>query len=331
VLLHPTTRALLSAGLVALALLSDASAQPNLGFATRRYDRGVALYDRGAYDRALEEFRASMALYSSPNTRLYIGRTLRELGRLAEAAAELEAAAREAAERTATEPRYTATRDAATAERRALEPRLARLVLKLRRVPDGARVRVAGAEVPPAARGLPIVVTPGRVEVVVETPGRAALRRQVAVRAGATLELELELELPGRPATDPAKKAGPPVERETSEAPSGRTRLAGWLTIGAAAATLGASAVFGWRAAATHDELESCDRDLDCSLSSRREPLATEGRTFAALTYVSAGVGLAAAAVGTWLVLTAPRGRGEERRKVALTPGIGGLVVQGRF
>lgn len=322
-------RTLLSAGLV-LALLSDATAQPNLGFATRRYDRGVALYDRGAYGQALKEFRASLALYSSPNTRLYIGRTLRELGRLAEAATELETAAREAAERTATEPRYRATRDAATAERQALEPRLGRLVLKLRRVPDGARVRVAGANVPSAARGLPIVVTPGRVDVVVEAPGQATVRRQVEIRAGATLELELEL--PGRAAPRPADKKPVADERRGGGAPAGRTaRLVGWLTIGAGAAAIGASAVLGWRAAATHEELESCDRDLDCALSSEREPLATRGRTFAALTYVSAGIGLAAVAVGGWLLLSAPRSHGKERRKVAVTPGIGSLVVQGQF
>ena len=49
------------------------------------FDRGRALFQDRDYERALAEFRASLELYRSPNTRLYVGVCLKELSRFAEA------------------------------------------------------------------------------------------------------------------------------------------------------------------------------------------------------------------------------------------------------
>ena len=85
-------------------------AQDDVTFvAQQRYDTGLAAYEAGALDDALTHFRASFAVARSPNTRLMIARTLRNLGRLAEAVVEYDLAAREATDRAQTEARFDAT------------------------------------------------------------------------------------------------------------------------------------------------------------------------------------------------------------------------------
>ena len=58
--------------------------------------KGKASFDRNDLPGALEEFRASLEIVASPNARLYVARTLREMGRLVEAYAEFGRTAAEA-------------------------------------------------------------------------------------------------------------------------------------------------------------------------------------------------------------------------------------------
>ncbi len=56
--------------------------------AQQRFDRGFELFDRRDFATAITEFRASLELAPSPNTRLYVGLCLLQTGALAEAHAE---------------------------------------------------------------------------------------------------------------------------------------------------------------------------------------------------------------------------------------------------
>lgn len=87
------------------------------------YTAGRESFHAALYGRALEDFERSLALSPSPNTRLYIARSLRELGRWNDAAEQYRATLREAEEKG---PRYAATREAAEVELRDVEARLAR-------------------------------------------------------------------------------------------------------------------------------------------------------------------------------------------------------------
>jgi tetratricopeptide (TPR) repeat protein len=78
--------------------------------AQAHYTVGRESYRLALYGRALEAFERSLALAPSPNTRLYIARSLRELGRWAEASDQYAATVREAEQRGG---RYLATRGAA--------------------------------------------------------------------------------------------------------------------------------------------------------------------------------------------------------------------------
>lgn len=99
---------------------ADASAS-DAGAAQREYTLGRESYAAGLYGRSLAAFERSLALLPSPNTRLYVARSLRELGRWGESAEAMRVTIREAEERGG---KYLATRDAATTE---LEDVLARM------------------------------------------------------------------------------------------------------------------------------------------------------------------------------------------------------------
>ena len=79
--------------------------------------KGKQKYDGGDYKSALEEFQGSLDIVQSPNTRLYVARCYREMGRLVEAYVELGRTAVEAKEHATVDNRYDKARDAATAER----------------------------------------------------------------------------------------------------------------------------------------------------------------------------------------------------------------------
>src|SRR5438045_289387 len=53
--------------------------------ARTRFLKGKTLFAQKKYDEALVEFRASLEIVNSPNTSLYVARTLREKGNLVEA------------------------------------------------------------------------------------------------------------------------------------------------------------------------------------------------------------------------------------------------------
>src|SRR5258708_31077752 len=84
------------ATLIALVPVSGIAAGVDPGVATpvqreqaqAQFQRGKKLYDAGNYEEALSEFRASLDIVASPNTRLYSARCLRELNRIVEAYAE---------------------------------------------------------------------------------------------------------------------------------------------------------------------------------------------------------------------------------------------------
>ncbi len=87
------------------------------------YTAGRESYRQGLFGRALEEFERSLAMAPSPNTRLYIARSLRELGRLQEAAEQYRTTMREAEERGG---KYVEARDAAELELRDVTVRIER-------------------------------------------------------------------------------------------------------------------------------------------------------------------------------------------------------------
>lgn len=151
------------------------------------FDAGRRAFEAKRFDVALAAFEASYSMIPSPNTRLYIGRCHRALGRTASAYAALRLAQREAEERIAVagEQRFAAARDAAAEESAELAPKVPRLTIAVPPgLPDGFAVQRGGVDVPRAAWGLAIETDPGTVVVTGGGPRFAAFRQEVTLADG---------------------------------------------------------------------------------------------------------------------------------------------------
>lgn len=306
---------------------SVASAQDNTAFAQQRFTRGASLYESHDYARALDEFRASMELYASPNARLYIARCLRELGRYDEAVNEYERAMREANDRAATDPRYVATRDAARSELLAVEPRVARLTLTIHDAPPNVLARVNDREVPAAALGVPFAVMPGHLVVTAEAPGWERASREVDVDAGREVTVGLSLRerprVPGENVVDPSRPVTAPTRR-------GIPRAVAWASFGVGAAGLVAFGVFAGLASGRYSDIEQRCGAGPCPESERSA--IDEGRAFTTVANVGLGVGIAGVAAGAlFLILSRPSAEPPRSEGLRVSVGPSSVTVGGSF
>lgn len=300
-------------GLLAL-VPAQASAQPSTAIAQQRFRQGQTSYDAGRYAGALEHFRASLESSDSPNARLYVARCLRQLGRLSEAVLEYEWTVQVATERARQLSRYAATEQAARKELAELEPRIARLTLRLETPPPGTEVFLQGIQLTRAAFGIPLPVMPGPVSIVVQAPGHERLERQVTLSAGEAHVEPLNL------VAMPAFSAAPPA----LPAPTRWERKAGWISAGVGAAGLATFGACSWLADKRFDSLLEqcgggpCPSELQSSVQG--------GRRLQRAAHVSLGVGLlGAAAAGVFFGINASRG------DITAVPTGRGVAVQGRF
>jgi hypothetical protein len=169
---------------------------PSLAAALKRFESGRKAFDAGRYDEALGEFQASLELLSSPNTRMYIGRCYRGLGRTASAFTELRLAAHEAHDRlnASGDKRYAATSEAADAEAAQLEPVVPRLTVTVPGdPPSGFAIKVNGRDLPRAAWGTASETDPGAVSVEADGPRLVPFRTTVLLSSGAQERVDIAL------------------------------------------------------------------------------------------------------------------------------------------
>jgi hypothetical protein len=287
--------------------------------AQQRYARGRELFFAKSYAEALKEFRAANELVASPNTRLYIARCERELGHNAAAFVEYQRAATEAADRARTDPRYTTTRDHARSESAAIEPKLARLVVKVTNAPDGASVSVGGQPLPRAGWDLPTPIDPGEVEVVATAAGRNPFKKKVTAAAGQTAEITVALEdapagsaaavvapagtAPTTPATTTGPSDGtplvePPGEQRTS---GGGVRTLGYVTLGVGVVGVAGFAIFAGMAKSRFDDVKNACGGHRCA-NSANDGAIDGGERMQTIGNVSLGVGCVAAAIGLVMI-----------------------------
>jgi hypothetical protein len=154
-----------------------ASADAADSAALAQFEQGKNAYDAGKFEEALLAFDKSLSLLASPNTRLYVARCHRALGRVATAYNQLRLASREAQDRATAsgEKRFIATRDAAAGEAEELEPRVPRLTLAVPSpTPADFAVRLDDKDLPKATWGTAIAIDPG-THVVGATGSRARI------------------------------------------------------------------------------------------------------------------------------------------------------------
>jgi len=172
---------------------APAAAGDPMAQATARFFAGQKLYNDKKFEEALVEFRASYAAAPSPNSRLYVARCLRRVGRNGAAYEEYSQVIREAAERAAEDKRYAATQQAATEERAEIKDKVGTIRVAVPAGVTGVTVRVGAEEVPAARWGQPIPADVGSVTVRAEAPGRAPFEKSVEVKPGEQQEVAVDL------------------------------------------------------------------------------------------------------------------------------------------
>ncbi len=333
---HLTLPALLSlAALVAVAPDARADAvAPGAATALQReqaqakFVRGRDLFQRKDYAGALAEFRASLDIVASPNTRLYAGRSLRELGRLVEAYVELGRASVEGHEYARDDPRYAQAGEAAAHERSELAARLGFVELTVERPGDATTLRVSGEDVRRAGWTEPLPVLPGTTEIVVASPGREPIRKTVQLAAGQRTRLTIDAD--GR-SPAPLASTSPTTSPSTGEPARGGPsplRLGAYAAGGVGAIGLATFGVFGVLSNKTYSDLESACGAGPCPPGHDDE--IARGKTQQTIANVGLVVGAVGLATGvTLFVLSTGKGSADARVGVATAPG--GAALWGTF
>lgn len=322
---------LTASGIPAAALAQtppSAAATPAAVAAQGRFDRGRALFQQDHFAEALPEFRASLELFRSPNTRLYVGLCLQRLGRFAEAYAELSRTVAEAGDLVATDRRYEGARDLARRTLAEVEPRVAQLSVRVVDPPPGVTVHAGSTVLDRAALGVAIPFDPGEVAVVAEAPGFLPARQSVRLTPGGRASIELSL----RRAPATASVAAPPVTPPVGEPPprrGGGVRVAGFVVGGLGVASLVTFGVLGGMASSQYDDLSRVCPVRACTAERVRQIDDGVGLTTGA--NVMLGVGIAAVAAGVVMIAVGGPKAVEPAAVAYVDPASGTVGVRGVF
>jgi tetratricopeptide (TPR) repeat protein len=259
---------LVSSFLAAPEARADAVQEDAAALARQRFSRGLESYDQGQFAAALVEFSASVEIYASPNSYLYMGRCHRALERFADAVVNYERSVALATDRARLDPRYEDTAAAARQELAAVVSRVGYVSVQVTAPGPQMKVLVAGKEIPQAAWGLWVPVNAGHVNVSMMVGGVEQQRLELKVAAGEKLPAYL-----GVPPALPT-----PVRETAPAASSPGHRTFRYLSVATAVAGLGAFGTFAWLAGRKHDQLES--RCPGGSCSTPQEALIDRGRLY---------------------------------------------------
>lgn len=271
--------------------------------AQSRFIRGRELYNAKKYEAALAELTASLDIVASPNTRFYVGRSLRDMGRLVAAYAELGRSAVEAKELQQEDARYERVGVAALEERNKLTPKLAFVEVRVTHASEHTALTVGGEEVRRGGWDEPIPVAPGDSAIIVQTPGFVAVRKELHLAAGERTQITLDAGADAAPAPIVSRS-----EEATPREPESRgvMRPLAFAAGGVAVAGLATFFVAGALANGTYSDLEKACGSSPCPRG--HEGDVSAGRTQQTIANVGLVVfAVAGAASVTLFVLGAPK------------------------
>ena len=282
---------------------TDAADERAIEDARWEFAEGSAHYQARRWPEALAAFERSQKLVSSPNTELMIARSLRELGRRAEAAQHFEHAHDEAKKRVQRgESKYARTADTAASEGAVVRAQVG--VVKIHVANHAtAALTVDGKSVPLAGDGTASVLhDAGTASVVVRDQGGAQQKQTVTVLAGGTVQLEFAAEksapTPAPPTLVPIRETPPPPSRGGSWAVP-----AAWGAGGLTVAGVGVFTIFGLSSQSTYDDLaKRCGPD-QCGPADRAD--ADDGQRSQTIANVGLGVAIGAAVATAIFVVVA--------------------------
>ncbi|WP_437876713.1 tetratricopeptide repeat protein [Sorangium sp. So ce513] len=221
-------------------------------------EEGLAHYDRGEYEAALDKLGRADELIQAPTIGLYAARCLERLGRLIEASERYLQVSRMQLDASASDVFKAAVVDAEKAYND-LKPRIPKLAVAVRGAPEReVQISIDGKPVPPALVGVSRPVDPGKHVVEGAWAGRV-VRQEITLSE--RNESAVTLEFPAAPPQPP-----PLVPRRVGPAPATTQRVFGWTAVGAGAAGLIAGGItFGVASALRSDLIGlGCTERVEC-------------------------------------------------------------------
>lgn len=295
--------------------------------------KGKASFDKNDLPAALEEFRASLEIVASPNARLYVARTLREMGRLVEAYAEFGRTAAEAKEKEREDGRYGKAAEAALAERASIAPQIGFVQLNIKNATDATTVTVAGSPLVKGGWSDPVPVKPGEVEVEVVTPGVLPIRKTLKMAAGQKTPLDIDAGVGGTgDASNPNQPLKPVEEHPTTNSHAGKGWMLPVAIAGGGVGVVGFAIFIGAGVASqsTYNDLKKQCGTSPCPSSFAGE--ISSGKTQQAIANTGLVIGLLGLAVGgTFLTLWLLPSKSQSQASASLVIGPGSLGVARTF
>jgi hypothetical protein len=318
-----------SAGMAHAAGVEPAKATPvQREQAQSRFIKGRELYNAKKYELALVELSASLDIVASPNTRLYVGRCLREMGRTVAAYAELGRTAVEAKELLRDDSRYEKAAHAANDERAALAPKLGFLDVRVTHATPETTLKVSNDDVRRGGWEEPVPVVPGTATILVETPGHPPVQQQIDVAAGEHKSVAIDAVPEG--ASDAVATTAVAPEPSSSDSTS-KLRPVMYVTAGLAVVGLATFVIAGAMANGTYSDLKSACGNSPCPPGHESDISAGKTQqTFANVGLVVFVV--SAAATATLFFVTSPKKSSSPSAASArVTAGPSFVGLQGAF
>jgi len=283
--------------------------------------QGAQAFEAGDYAQASDFFRRAHELVPAPSIALLRARSLAKLGQLLEAIDIYEQTARFKLPDDAPEA-YLQAVETARNEMEEVRHRLPRLKVTLIGVSSNepAQVSMDDKPTPEALLGVERPINPGQHRLEARVAGQLRATRQLSLVEGESYQVELDL----RPVQPPPKPVVVlPVASESSGGHSWR-KTGGYVALSVGALGIGIGSYTGLRALHHKSELDSVCKP-NCPSSSADDIDAF--RSNRTISYVSFGVGIAAAATGVALLtLGKPN---EEHLAIRALPT--GLQIGGRL
>jgi hypothetical protein len=192
----------------------------------------------------------------------------------------------------------------------ALEPKLAKLTIRVNEPADKIEVSRDGAHTSPASWGVAIPVDVGTHTVQATAPGRKPFKTTVAISRDGDRDEVVVPKLQAQPAVS-ASAPGSPSGAATAGSAGSSQRTMGFVVGGIGVVGLAVGAVTGLIAIGkNNDSKQACPNDGACGSSDAVDAAdgARQFGTISTIAFIAGGVG---AALGTVLVLTAPSSSSE--------------------
>lgn len=315
-----------------LAYAQDAAA---IAKARETYREGIASEAAGKWEQALAQFKSVALVKSTAQVRYHIGFCQEKIGQYVDALGSYRLALHEAIEAKAKDVQK-ATQDRISA----LEPKIPKLTIHRGDGAQVAEVTMDGLQLGAASVGTAIPANPGPHVIKATAPGRKDFTAELTLADGETKTVELVL--PEAAVADDKPASPPPQQVVVVEQPkdavpakTSPVKIAGFVIGGAGLVSLGVSAVFFAKRASAISDLDAvCGADRQ-SCPASAATTRDSGQSAATISTATFIAGLGGLAIGTVMILAAPKPKAPEAPTVGLAlggpGGPGGASLFGTF